>query len=74
MQIMYVSLELDHPHCTLIPELWHTNSVIEISAATRLTDSKLEYINFAMTSDAKPKHSDCFLSQQNGTLELFKGY
>lgn len=24
--MMYVSLELNHTHCTLIPEPWHTNS------------------------------------------------
>ena len=43
---MYVSLELDHPHCTLIPELWHTNSVIEISAATGLAvNTVMKHIN-----------------------------
>lgn len=46
MQIMNVSLELDHPHRTLVTKLWYTDSVVEVSAAIRVTDSYLENIIF----------------------------
>lgn len=42
MQITNVSLELDHPHCTLVTKFWYTDSVIEVSAAIRVTDSYLK--------------------------------
>lgn len=42
MQIMNVSLELDHPRCTLVSKPRYTNSVTEVSAAIRVTDSYLQ--------------------------------
>lgn len=46
MQIMNVSLELDHPHCTLVSKPRYTNWVTEVSAAIRVTDSYLQNIIF----------------------------
>jgi len=46
MQIMNVSLELDHPHYALVTKSWYTDSVMEVSAAIRVTNSYFENIIF----------------------------